>query len=58
MDLPKDPYMLLSYINTQLRDNYGSFDELCKSLVLDENQITSKLEEVGYTYNEELNRFG
>ncbi len=58
MDLPKDPYMLLSYINTQLRDNYGSLDELCKSLMLDENQITNKLEEVGYTYNEELNRFG
>ena len=58
MDLPKDPYMLLSYINTQLRDNYGSLEDLCKSLGLDENQITEKLESVGYIYNEELNRFG
>lgn len=58
MDLPKDPYMLLSYINTQLRDNYGSLEDLCKSLGLDENQITEKLESVGYIYYEELNRFG
>ena len=58
MEIPKDPYMLLSYVNTQLRDNYGSFEDLCKSLSLDENQIAEKLESVGYIYNEELNRFG
>ncbi len=58
MDMPKDPFMLLSYINTQLRDNYGSLEDLCKSLGLDENQIVEKLESVGYIYNEELNRFG
>lgn len=58
MAVPNDPVMLLSFINTNLRDNYGSLEELCRSLDLDENQIISKLEGIGYTYNSELNRFG
>ena len=29
MQLPKDPIILLSYINTQLRDKYASFAEFC-----------------------------
>ena len=32
MNLPKDPVMLMSYINTQLRDNYDLLNELVKSL--------------------------
>ena len=27
-NLPNDPAMLLSFVNTQLRDNYPSFSEL------------------------------
>ena len=30
--LPKDPMILLSYINTQLRDNYSSLGEMCQIL--------------------------
>ena len=30
--LPKDPMVLLSFINTKLRDDYPSLDELCSSL--------------------------
>ena len=41
--IPKDPVMLLSYINTQLRDFYDSFEDLCKALDLDENEIKQKL---------------
>ena len=31
MNLPKDPVILLSYINTQLRDNYASLAEFCSA---------------------------
>ena len=55
--LPKDPVMLLSFINMKLRDEYPSLGELAASLVEDENQIKQKLESVGYFYNEETNRF-
>ncbi|RHK47372.1 DUF4250 domain-containing protein [Lachnospira eligens] len=32
--MPKDPVMLLSFVNTQLRDNYNTLEELCKSYMV------------------------
>lgn len=55
--IPKDPVMLLSYINTQLRDFYDSYEELCRSLDLDENEIKQKLLSIGYEYESSLNQF-
>ncbi len=57
MPLPKDPIILLSYINTQLRDNYDSLSELCKSLSADEQEIRKTLSAVNYEYDEKLNKF-
>ncbi len=58
--LPQDPVMLLSYINTQLRDNYGSLDALADGLDISEEEkkaITDKLASIGYVYSEESNQF-
>ena len=52
--IPKDPVMLLSYINTQLRDFYDSYEDLCKSLDLDQNEVKQKLSMIGYEYDESL----
>ena len=57
MNIPKDPIMLMSYINTQLRDNYSSLTEFAKSNDLDEEEIITKLGNVGYKYDPEENRF-
>ena len=57
MPIPTDPAILLSYINTQLRDNYPSLEELAKSLAVDEEEIKTKLSTIGYEYNSELNKF-
>jgi hypothetical protein len=57
MNIPKDPVMLMSYINTQLRDNYSSLSELTKSLGLDENEIIEKMSSIGMKYDEKLNKF-
>ena len=57
MDMPKDPYMLLSYINTQLRDNYSSLDDLCDSCDVSKEDIESALSSIGYEYNPEQNQF-
>lgn len=57
MNLPQDPFMLMSYINQQLRDNYSSLDEMCKSLDIDKNEITSKLNAAGFEYSPENNKF-
>ena len=55
--IPKDPVMLLSFINTQLRDNYSSLSDLAASYGVSEQEITEKIGSIGYTYNEEQNRF-
>ncbi len=57
MSLPQDPVILLSYINTQLRDFYPSLEELGKSLDVDTAAIREKLSGIGYEYSEEKNQF-
>lgn len=57
MSIPNDPVILLSYLNTQLRDNYSSLTELCKSLGLDEVDLKMRLKEIDYEYDANLNRF-
>ena len=56
-NLPNDPMILLSYINTQLRDNYSSLDELCQSLGVERADIEAKLNTIDYSYNPALNKF-
>lgn len=56
-NLPKDPVMLLSFVNTQLRDHYTSLDELCKAYMVDEKELEEKLEVINYKYDKSLNKF-
>ena len=49
--------ILLSYVNTKLRDEYPSLHELCQSLCEDEDALRRRLAEVDYEYDETLNRF-
>jgi len=55
--MPKDPVMLLSFVNTQLRDNYNTLEELCHSYMVSEKDITDKLKTINYEYNSEKNQF-
>ncbi len=55
--IPKDPVMLLSYINTQLRDHYSGLDELCDSLDLEKEELCSRLAAIQYRYDEQTNQF-
>lgn len=56
-NLPNDPIMLLSIINTKLRDYYPNIDALCDDMEADKQEIIDKLASVGYNYDEELNKF-
>ena len=47
--LPKDPVILLSVINTKLRDFYENLDLLCDDLEADKEDIIDKLNSIGYT---------
>ena len=55
--LPKDPMILLSWVNTHLRDEYPSLDALCEDRDLDRAALEATLEAVGFTYDAEQNRF-
>ena len=55
--LPQDPVMLLSFINLKLRDYYGSLEQLCDDLDVNEHEIRDKLASIDYHYNEERNQF-
>lgn len=57
MDLPKDPFILLSYINTKLRDEYGSLDALCDDMDLDRAGLEKTLAEAGFEYMQQINQF-
>lgn len=55
--MPKDPVMLLSFVNTQLRDNYENLDELCGSMDTNKSDVISALAEIDYYYDSALNKF-
>lgn len=55
--LPSEPSILLSVINTKLRDEYSSLEALADGMDEDASDIKAKLLAAGYVYNEELNQF-
>jgi len=55
--LPKDPMILLSYINTHLRDGYPTLDALCEDLDVSRSELEGRLGAIGFVYDESQNRF-
>lgn len=56
-NLPKDPYMLLSFVNTQLRDKFSDLESLCDYYGIEAEQLKETLAAVDYEYDEVLKRF-
>lgn len=56
-NLPKDPMMLLSFVNTRLRDDRISLSELCAQFGTDRSVIEDTLRKIDYMYDESLNKF-
>ena len=54
---PKDPVMLLSYVNTQLRDFYPSMEEFCKAFDVSKEEIDGTLDGIDYQYDPASNRY-
>ena len=57
MKPPSDPAILLSWVNTKLRDYYSSLAALCEEEGINETELREKLASIGYNYDETLNRF-
>lgn len=57
MKLPSDAVMLLSFVNTKLRDEYDDLDALCDDLDVPREELEEKLSPIGYTYDPARNQF-
>ena len=55
--LPQDPYILLSYLNMKLRDQYDTLEALCDDLSLSVEEVAEKLSSIGYSYDPTSNQF-
>ena len=55
--LPGDPVILLSVVNTKLRDFYPSLEALCEDMQADQKEITEKLKRIDYEYDAVRNQF-
>lgn len=55
--IPKDPMLLLSVINTKLRDQYCDLDALCEDMELEKEMITVPLSAIDYEYDPNINQF-
>lgn len=55
--LPKDPMLLLSVVNTKLRDFYSDIDAFCQDLDVDKEELSAKLKSIDYEYDKEINQF-
>lgn len=57
MSLPKDPVMLLSVVNTKLRDFYPNLEELAAAEGVSVEEIIKTLEKINYVYDKNHNQF-
>lgn len=55
--IPENPVMLLSFVNTKLRDQFDSLESFCDYYDLSQEELEAKLKTIDYTYNQELNQF-
>lgn len=55
--LPKDPILLLSVVNTKLRDEYKNLDALCEDLSVEKEKLTETLKVIDYLYDAGQNQF-
>ncbi len=56
-NLPQDPVILLSVVNTKLRDFYPSLDQLCKEMEVNKKELIDKLDLIDYAYDASCNQF-
>ena len=60
MNIPTDPVILLSFVNTWLRDHSGGLDAFLEEAELDAagaENLLKKLSDIGYTYDKTSGQF-
>ena len=55
--IPKEPAMLLSFVNLKLRVYILNLDVFCEEYEVDKDEIIQKLASIDYHYDKEKNQF-
>lgn len=55
--IPKDPAMLVSWLNMRMRDSGDSLDEVCAVNGLDMEDTLDMLRNAGFVYDAQSGRF-
>lgn len=55
--LPNDPMLCLSVVNTKLRDRYKDLESLCEDLDIEKTSLIEKLAQIDYEYDAARNQF-
>lgn len=55
--LPQDPYILLSYVNTRLRDLYPTLEAFCQAEGVDREELVAILGGALFRYDPALKQF-
>lgn len=55
--VPKDPIILLSFVNTKLRDECDNLDIFCERYEVDKDYLVKTLGDIQYRYNPNTNQF-
>ena len=55
--LPMNPVILLSVVNTRLRDTYPDLNELCAAEDVDRDTLEATLEKICFRYDKATNQF-
>ena len=55
--IPQDPFILVSYLNTKLRDFYPDLKTLCREMELNQDEIEERMRRADFIYDTESNQF-
>lgn len=55
--LPKDPAMLMSFVNMKLRDEYRTLEDFCATYALNPIELKTQLEAAGYDWQPGIRQF-
>ena len=56
-NIPNDPVMLLSFVNTQLRDFFTTLDLFCENFNVNRSELEAKLKSIDDEYDAATNQF-
>ncbi len=55
--LPKDPVMLMSFVNMKLRDEYRTLEDFCAVYSLKESELKAEMEAAGFDWQPGIRQF-